>query len=612
MFVTHLSVTDFRNYAAAELDLVAGVNVFVGSNGQGKTNLVEAIEYLSTMSSHRVSATAPLIRAGAESAILRGRVQASRDDERLITLELEVANGRSNIARLNRAPLPRPRDLVGALRTVVFSPMDLAIVRGDPSDRRAWLDTLVTTRWPRMAGVRADLDKILRQRNSLLKAMSGKSLRHSTPEEDVTLQAWNDALARIGAELLHARLDTLADVLPHAAGAYETIAPVNNRISALYKTSLDLAGIPVDAVRETLEARLLDAMTERRREEVARGVTLVGPQRDDITLSIGELPAKGYASHGESWSLALALKLGGFALVRSDGIEPVLVLDDVFSELDAIRRERLAGAVADAEQVLITAAVFAGLYWADKGLSIPFITGETADQTIARIITVGGGVCLLVVGLSLAVAALRDRSAGWLTTLSVIGIIMAFPTAAIGTQAARPTDFHINVRPGIVGTQTTRDWTVDRVSGGNPAGTTVLDLSGAPVGTTKTIVVDWEAWSSLTIQVAEGQPVQIVCQSDIETLSTNMDGDGWASALKNCSGVTASSPSWGKPSLGGITVLIADDGNIDTLTILQTPDSSGTWSSKPTTTPSATPSATPSTTPSTTPSPTPTGSQSGN
>ena len=262
--------------------------------------------------------------------------------------------------------------------------------------------------------------------------------------------------------------------------------------------------------------------------------------------------------------------------------------------------------------VLITAAVFAGLYWADKGLSIPFITGETADQTIARIITVGGGVCLIIVGFSLAIAALRDRSAGWLTTLSIIGIIMAFPTAAIGTQASRPTDFHINVRPGIVGTQTTRDWTVDRVSGGNPAGTTVLDLSGAPVGTTKTIVVDWEAWSSLTIQVAEGQPVQIVCQSDIETLSTNMDGDGWASTLKNCSGVTASSPSWGKPSLGGITVLIADDGNIDTLTILQTPDSSGTWSSKPTTTPSATPSATPSTTPSTTPSPTPTGSQSGN
>ena len=262
--------------------------------------------------------------------------------------------------------------------------------------------------------------------------------------------------------------------------------------------------------------------------------------------------------------------------------------------------------------VLITAAVFAGLYWADKGLSIPFITGETADQTIARIITIGGGVCLLVVGLSLAVAALRDRSAGWLTALSVIGIIMAFPTAAIGTQAARPTDFHINVRPGIVGTQTTLDWTVDKVSGGNPAGTTLLDLSGAPVGTTKTIIVDWQAWSRLTIQMAEGQPVQIICQSSIDDLSTNMDGDGWASALNNCAGATATSPSWGKPSLGGITILITDDADIDTLTIVQSPDASGTWGSTPTQTPSATPSATPSTAPSATPSPTPTGSQSGN
>ena len=262
--------------------------------------------------------------------------------------------------------------------------------------------------------------------------------------------------------------------------------------------------------------------------------------------------------------------------------------------------------------VLITAAVFAGLYWADKGLSIPFITGETEGQTIARIITIGGGVCLLVVGLSLAIAALRDRSAGWLTALSVIGMIMAFPTAAIGTQASHPTDFLITVHPGAINTETTRDWTVDRVSGGNPAGTTLLDLSGAPVGTTKTIIVDWEAWSRLTIQVAEGQPVQIVCQSDIETLSTNMDGDGWASSLNNCAGATATSPSWGNPSLGGITVLITDSAGLDTLTVLQTPDSSGTWGSKPTTTPSATPSATPSTTPSTSPSPTPTGSQSGN
>ena len=258
--------------------------------------------------------------------------------------------------------------------------------------------------------------------------------------------------------------------------------------------------------------------------------------------------------------------------------------------------------------VLVAAAVFAGIYMVDKGPVIPFITGETEGQTIARIITVGGGVCLLIVGLSLAIAALRDRSAGWLTALSVIGIMMALPTAAIGSQASHPTDFHINVGSSGIGSQTTRDWTVDRISGGNPTGTTLLDLSGAPVGTTKTITVDWEAWSRLTIQVAEGQPVQIVCQSSIDNLNTNMKDDGWAAPLDGCSGVTASSPAWGKPSLGGITVLITDSANIDTLTILQTPDSSGTWGSKPTATPSPTPSATPSATP----SPTPTGSQSGN
>ena len=394
MFVTELSLTDFRNYETAALELTDGVTVFVGSNGQGKTNLVEAVEYLSTMSSHRVSATAPLILAGAESAVLRAKVQAGRDDPRLITLELELTTGRSNVARLNRAPLQRPRDLVGALRTVVFSPMDIAIVRGDPSDRRAWLDSLVVTRWPRMAGVRQDLDRVLKQRNALLKAMSGRSRVPSGGDEEVTLQVWNEQLAAIGAELLHARLDTLADVLPHAQRAYETIAPVNNQIAVTYKTALDLtrslsrspgeapdlarslSRSPGEApdrverpgadpaqpaqrteVRESLRFALLDAMEARRRDEIQRGVTLVGPQRDDIELGIGALPAKGYASHGESWSLALALRLGGFMLVRDDGVEPVLVLDDVFAELDTSRRERLAGAVADAEQVLITAAV---------------------------------------------------------------------------------------------------------------------------------------------------------------------------------------------------------------------------------------------------------------
>ena len=256
MFVTELSLTDFRNYETAALELTDGVTVFVGSNGQGKTNLVEAVEYLSTMSSHRVSSTAPLIRAGAESAVLRARVQAGRDDPRLITLELEVTTGRSNVARLNRAPLQRPRDLVGALRTVVFSPMDIAIVRGDPSDRRAWLDSLVVTRWPRMAGVRLDLDRVLRQRNAWLKAMSGRSRGPTGGDEEVTLQVWNEQLAAIGAELLHARLDTLADVLPHAQRAYETIAPVNNQIQAAYKTGLDFTRPmnPGGDVRETCKA----------------------------------------------------------------------------------------------------------------------------------------------------------------------------------------------------------------------------------------------------------------------------------------------------------------------------------------------------------------------
>ena len=257
--------------------------------------------------------------------------------------------------------------------------------------------------------------------------------------------------------------------------------------------------------------------------------------------------------------------------------------------------------------VLVAAAVFTGIYMVDKGPAIPFITGETQGQTIARIITIGGGVCLIIVGLSLVIAALRDRGAGWLTALSIIGLVMALPTALVGSQASHPTDFLSSVNTGNISSQTTLDWTVDKVSGGNPAGSTTLDLTGAPVGTTKTITVDWQAWERLTIQMAEGQPVQIICQSSIGDLTTNMDGNGWAAPLDGCSGVTASSPAWGQPTLGGITIIIADDANIDTLTIVQSPDASGTWSSAP-----AAPSASPSATPSATPSPTPTGSQSGN
>ena len=258
--------------------------------------------------------------------------------------------------------------------------------------------------------------------------------------------------------------------------------------------------------------------------------------------------------------------------------------------------------------VLVAAAVFTGIYMVDKGPAIPFITAASQSQTIARIIVIGGGVCLIIVGLSLAIAALRDRSAGWLTTLSILGLILALPTAAIGTEATHNAITTIGSTIQNPASDKTVDWTVSSVQGSSPLGTVTLDLSGAPAGTTKSITVSWQAWQNLTIKVAEGQPVQIVCQSSIDSLATNMDNDGWAAPLRDCSDKTATSPSWGKSSLGGITVLITQDAELENLTILQTPDSSGTWGS----TPSPTPSATPSTTPSPAPSPTPTGSQSGN
>ena len=355
MFVDHLQLVDFRSYAGVDVALGAGVVVFVGANGQGKTNLVEAVEYLSTLGSHRVSSDVPLVRAGAERAIARARVQAGLDDPRQLQLEVEITPGKANRARLNRSPVKRTREIVGVLRTVVFSPEDLAVVKGDPSERRRFLDDLVVSRWPRMAGVRADYDRVLRQRNTLLKSLSGRS-RGGPPGADAaaTLDVWDSHLAAVGAELVEARLTTLSDLVPHLAKAYADIAPTNSDATAAYVSA---TGFEPGADRGQLAAALAAAMTDRRRDEIARGLSLVGPHRDDVLLSLGVLPARGYASHGESWSLALALRLGSLALLRSDGVEPVLVLDDVFAELDSTRRERLATMVSGAEQVLVTAAV---------------------------------------------------------------------------------------------------------------------------------------------------------------------------------------------------------------------------------------------------------------
>lgn len=362
MFVTRLTLADFRSYEYVDLEFDSGVTVFVGRNGQGKTNLVEAIEYLGTLRSHRVASDVPLIRMGAQRAVVKARVQAGLDDDRTLDLELTLNSGRPNSASLNRAPLRRPRELLGALRVVLFAPDDLALIKGDPAERRRFLDDLVVQRWPRLAGVRADYDRVVRQRSVLLKSLAG---RRGRIEETAaaTLDVWDDQLAGLGAEIVHARLATMVDMAAPFAEAYLAIAPTNNLALAVYRSSsLGLDPAPgeqqqLEAEISELKSQLAEQMKLRRSEEISRGACLVGPHRDDLLISLGDLPAKGYASHGESWSLALSLRLASYAVLRGDGVEPVLILDDVFAELDEVRRQRLGERVRDADQLFVTAAV---------------------------------------------------------------------------------------------------------------------------------------------------------------------------------------------------------------------------------------------------------------
>ena len=350
MHVTHLSLADFRSYARVEVPLDPGVTAFVGANGQGKTNLVEAVGYLATLGSHRVASDAPLVRMGAERAVIRAAVTQG---ERSQLVELELNPGRANRARINRSSQVRPRDVLGIVRTVLFAPEDLALIKGDPGERRRFLDELITARAPRMAGVRSDYERVLKQRNTLLKS-AAMARRHGGRSMDMsTLDVWDQHLARAGAELLAQRLDLIATLQPLADKAYEQVAPGGGPVHLEYKPSAPGPG----HTREELYGQLIAALADVRKQEIERGVTLVGPHRDDLLLKLGELPAKGYASHGESWSYALALRLASYDLLRSEGNEPVLVLDDVFAELDARRRERLAELVAPGEQVLVTAAV---------------------------------------------------------------------------------------------------------------------------------------------------------------------------------------------------------------------------------------------------------------
>jgi DNA replication and repair protein RecF len=421
--LTRLALTDFRSYAGVELSLEPGVSTFVGPNGQGKTNLVEAAAYVSTLGSHRVATDAPLVRAGAERAILRAAVTSSGRDS---LVEIEINPGRANRARLNRAPVSRPRQVLGVLSTVLFAPEDLALVKGDPEQRRRFLDDLLVASAPRYAGVRADYERVLRQRTALLKSLrtrpgrparsgtrayaragalrdaarsgrGGDGPGHNGSGEDgtgpdgagpdragpagpaaSTLDVWNEHLATAGAELLAARIRLTASLRPLVARSYSAVsggASVEAGIS--YRQSLRMPGLsgpsgspsrPGRAPAEPDEpaadaARLADGLREAlamvRGEELERGVCLVGPHRDDLDLRIGDLPARGYASQGESWSMALALRLSAFEALRGAGDDPVLLLDDVFAELDVGRRERLARLAAGAEQVLVTAAVAA-------------------------------------------------------------------------------------------------------------------------------------------------------------------------------------------------------------------------------------------------------------
>jgi DNA replication and repair protein RecF len=400
VFVRHLSLADFRSWAVAELPLDPGASVLIGANGQGKTNLLEAIGYLSTLSSHRVSLDAPLLResggASAERAVVRAAVVS---DSRELLLEVEIIAGRANKARINRSPIPRPRELLGILRTVLFAPEDLAIVRGDPSERRRFMDDLLVQRRPSLAGVRADYERVLKQRGALLKtagsarrgysrspvrraeadldgpAVGDSSGSGSSGGDIRTLDVWDGHLASYGAILLAARLEMVAELAPYVSAAYSQVASAGSRgggasadgsgagsrdARIAYISSLG-EGMPQSlsgaAAVTVLEAALLAELARRRPQEIERGVNLVGPHRDDLTLTLGDRPVKGYASHGESWSVALALRLGSFDLLSADGASPVLMLDDVFAELDVARRERLAELVAPAEQVLVTAAV---------------------------------------------------------------------------------------------------------------------------------------------------------------------------------------------------------------------------------------------------------------
>ncbi len=356
MYVRHLGLTDFRSWPRVDVELDPGRTVFIGPNGFGKTNLVEALWYSSTLGSHRVSSDAPLIREGADRAVVSTIVV---NEGRELAVDLEITAGKANKARLNRSPVRSAREILGVLSAVLFAPEDLALVRGEPGERRRYLDELATTRRPAIAGVRADYDKVLRQRTALLKTAAAARYRGDSGALE-TLDVWDGHLAAHGAELIAARVKLVNDLAPEVEKAYQVLAPASATAAIGYRSGVEAVELEATSgtvAAEPFELALLEELGRRRSAELERGVCLVGPHRDDLELRLGDRPAKGFASHGESWSMALSLRLAAYELLRADGSDPVLLLDDVFAELDTARRRALVSAAESAEQVLVTAAV---------------------------------------------------------------------------------------------------------------------------------------------------------------------------------------------------------------------------------------------------------------
>jgi DNA replication and repair protein RecF len=405
VYLEKLSLTDFRSYAQIDLSLEPGVTVLVGSNGIGKTNLMEAIGYLATLTSHRVSTDAPLLRFGTERAMIRAKLVRG---EQSTVLELEINAGRANRGRINRSNPVRARDLLGICQTVLFAPEDLALVKGDPSSRRRFLDELLVSLMPRHAATRSDYDRVLKQRNALLK--SARAGKFSTGHE-ATLDVWDQHMARAGAELLHARLELVDRLQPHLKNAYAQLTDGSKEAAAVYRStlqdSLDDDGTtsrpadsrpadgtaadeaaPAEDLRllsvEQLTDRYIQAFAAARRKELERGISLVGPHRDELELVLGSAPAKGYASHGETWSMCLSLRLASYYVMlddaRTGGSAPILILDDVFAELDVQRRRKLAAIVSGAEQVLVTAAVEDDIPAELTGRRVKVIPGGIDEQ----------------------------------------------------------------------------------------------------------------------------------------------------------------------------------------------------------------------------------------